>query len=899
MEPIRTIRWGLQFASQLSPAWLIPVLPAVAVLAWYLYRRQSHDVAPVHAIGLTVLRCAMVVFIAFLAFRPNLTRQETLKYPGRTVVLQDDSESMGVPDPDMDVFEALRIARMESAGETEDPLQLGHRLAASVLEAKSGLERFRRFSRDADRSLDSFWNRSEVFEKEMEERFEALSEGLSSIADAAPYATEDTVGATEIVKALQAELLVITAGNRHPGSQAFDAYSQQLEDLRQSLLAIQARVDQHILEQDDERANRLAAQAESVATMPRIRLLGRATEAIRGAHAEERETQFLQFQPLVSGERSLTPAELETAPGASDIVSELTALVEEDSEFPLSGILLLSDGRDTEGGDLQALTKAASRSKVPINCVAIGEETEPPDLAVLDVIAPPVAVKGRKLDVRVRVKTSVPEGAPETAPVRVTDSNGAVIGESTVPLGDAEVVELAFSLTPGEVGLERYRVVVGTIDGEVVAKRNNQAQFVVRVRQGPLNVLFLDVKPRWETRFVLNVLRRLDYVQLNPIVLLTNKEKEILRGAERGQWPSELSALQMYDLVFLGNLAPDTLAEDDWKMLRRFVEDKGGTLCFLNGIGGEPTREVARRHGLYPLSEAATADASVDTRLSAQFRLTEAGQFHPVTRGLARALLGGGNCTAEQLEPDSVALLTGIADQRATAACRLVGAGQAFALDTALLWKRLNPTSLGVHERLYLEVVSWAADSGAAVQAAQNAEGATATEEAMAPPAVRPGGRSLQQEMGKLVLANASRRGDSVQAVNVDGEVVGEAEYAPLEASNALSGARLPPLPPGEYRLQEGDRDVLPGFRFVVNSREKELRILARNTRLLDRLSEGTGGRIVPLHEAATAISQLTPKTRIEEHRKLFRLWDAVPVLIVLIVLLAVEWVWRKLAGLI
>ena len=169
----------------------------------------------------------------------------------------------------------------------------------------------------------------------------------------------------------------------------------------------------------------------------------------------------------------------------------------------------------------------------------------------------------------------------------------------------------------------------------------------------------------------------------------------------------------------------------------------------------------------------------------------------------------------------------------------------------------------------------------------------------MAPPAVRPGGRSLQQEMGKLVLANASRRGDSVQAVNVDGEVVGEAEYAPLEASNALSGARLPPLPPGEYRLQEGDRDVLPGFRFVVNSREKELRILARNTRLLDRLSEGTGGRIVPLHEAATAISQLTPKTRIEEHRKLFRLWDAVPVLIVLIVLLAVEWVWRKLAGLI
>lgn len=902
MEPLRNITWGLQFAAQQSPLWLILLIPIVAALAWYLYRRQSHDVAPVHAIGLTVLRCLLVVVLMFLAFRPSLVRNEVLRFPGRVLVLFDDSESMSVPDPRLPASKALRIARMdeeEEEGDEDEAVQPPHRLAKSLALVRAELSTFRRYSKEADRSLDKFWTRADSFESGVRDRYEALGKAIPAISKQNPAVGEPAAKAAELLASLREDLSALTTGNRHPGSAAFDAYARQLEILREALLDIQEKLDEQTMASESSAADRLRERLDETRSAPRTELVNRALKKIAAAGETELGNQFLQYQSLATEERAMEVPAVESAVGPSAILRAAQSIVEEDHDFPLAAVLMLSDGRDTEGGAMETIFRVASRNQTPVYSVPFGGEQEPPDLAVLDVRTPPVAVSGRQVDVRVLLKTATPSDAPEKAVVKLLDSTSAVVGEQTVPLGEQEQAQVVFSLTPGEVGVNRYRVELESVEGEVIASRNNRAQFALRVRDEPVNVLFLDAKPRWETRFALNVLRRLDYVKLNSIVALTRKDKEVVRGAERGQWPSDLSGLQMYDLIILGNVPDDTLGEDDWKAMQAFVREKGGTLFFLNGMGGAASRRAAREAELYPLTEATSESVSNEDRLSARFRLTPGGEHHAVTRGLSAALPLDAEVAEQQLEPRTVALLADEATNRTVAACRFADAGRTLALDTSLLWKRLNTSHLVVHENLFLNLVSWAAD--VELREGTDAGASAVAEDGDEDDAARlwPGERLIEQEKVKQVLGGEELLGTTLSMVDEGGENVEEAEFVPLAGANGVCAARFPRLAPSAYRLQLDGEDILPSYRLEVSERAKELRVLARNTELLERLADGTGGAMVPVYDVEAVLPRIAPKVRVEEHRSVFRLWDAVPILFVLIGALSIEWIWRKLAGLI
>src|SRR5205814_1054403 len=101
--------------------------------------------------------------------------------------------------------------------------------------------------------------------------------------------------------------------------------------------------------------------------------------------------------------------------------------------------------------------------------------------------------------------------------------------------------ELRF--TPPDVGLFRYNARLETVPGEVIPTQNNSTDFALNVRQEKTKILFLDWKPRWETRFAMNILRNLDYVNLNSIVVIVGKDAILKRGVEKGSWPENLPAL--------------------------------------------------------------------------------------------------------------------------------------------------------------------------------------------------------------------------------------------------------------------------------------------------------------------------------------------------------------------
>ncbi|MCZ7649475.1 MAG: hypothetical protein M5U26_30160 [Planctomycetota bacterium] len=886
MEPTPATQWEVQFAAPLSPWWLLALLPLAGWLAWRLYRAQARAVEPPHGRLLGALRAALLLAVVALAFRPSLIRRTVLDYPGRVVVVVDDSESMTARDTsDPDSTALFRYRRVFGAGEEQQ--EAFHRLAESLARAEALLRRFERFARRTARTEEAYWDeqgRVQDLLAQVFKPFDADAGALPKLPEDAPRAEPALAAARE----RRAELEAILSAEAFPGPQACEALYGELAGLRGTFLELQARLDAAALARGD------APSTEALRRMrngTRLELLAAQFKRLEPEWEEGLPGQRIEFVRAMSGqalERVEAGREaLKPAPGPTDLLGRLEAIVGQESAHPLSAVLLVSDGRDHSGRSLPDLARAFARRQAPIMAAGVGAVEEPLDLAVLDVVAPPFAVQGVPFTVRARLKTVL--SGPQRLKVEVVESGRALASEE-LDLGDAPEARVALKVTLPAAGLFRCELRIAPAEGEIVPERNNRAEFAVHARADRTKVLFLDWKPRWETRFALNVFQRLDYIDLNAIVVAVQEDGTLKRGVERGTWPATPEALKMYDLVVLGDLPGGVLTEAEWGALRALVEEQGRTLCLIGSGRADPLPDNEALRGallpLVPREEGARASAA-ELDAPARLALTEAGRLHPLTRRLAGVLETAPPGAMPRLRPDTVPLLLERETLRPLVCCRDAGKGKTLLIDTPDLWKALNPTQLEAHMDLYLEQLTWAVEGGLRTG-----------EESYAGPRLgldrrrEGGGRALQ------VWARDARPGEEVEAL--DGEnVVATQPLETLREGSPLSRAVFDSLPAGAFvfRLKREPRARTESL--IRLEEDVELKRLARDEAVLEALAKGTGGARAEAADLEYLLARVEPKRRIEKHESVWRLWESGLVLGLLVCALALEWVWRKLVGLV
>ena len=111
MSPLETTQIALEFAGPAAPGWLFLLIPAAVAIAWSLYRIQFKDVGRFSRTSLFIIRCLILAGILFLIFRPVIVSRKVLTYPGRILMVIDDSESMAAVDNRLPSKDALYIAR--------------------------------------------------------------------------------------------------------------------------------------------------------------------------------------------------------------------------------------------------------------------------------------------------------------------------------------------------------------------------------------------------------------------------------------------------------------------------------------------------------------------------------------------------------------------------------------------------------------------------------------------------------------------------------------------------------------------------------------------------------------------------------------------------------------------
>ncbi len=602
----------------------------------------------------------------------------------------------------------------------------------------------------------------------------------------------------------------------------------------------------------------------------------------------------------------------QTAGTRTDLASALDGARQELAGLPLSGIIVVSDGADNGGRELDPALIALRARKVPVYTVGAGLERFPRDVAIERVLLPARPLVGANLlvDVTLRLR-----GVANESIVLTAESDGRVVATETVKLpAREETMRARLRLEELEAGTHRITVRATPLDRETVAE-NNEAHGLVQVRAGPDRILYVEGEPRPELGF----LRRAIAVDsaLNLVALLRSAEQKYLRLGVRDSlelvsgFPASREELFGFRGVILGSIEASFFTPDQLRMLGEFVSQRGGGLMVIGG-------RAALAEGGYrgtPVAEVlpVALDRSPRDVDAAPMEL----RIRPTVAGLASSALQlGGSDSASahkwdslppltvvnaigSLRPGATALLTGriegqTSDQTVLASQRF-GRGTAFVFSPQDSWLWKMHADIAVDDRTHSTLWRQLARS-------LTEESPERVEIAAVPARVAPG--EAVELRARVADEQFLDINDAVVVARVTTPSGRETEV-PLEwslAENGVYSGRFVAEEAGVYTLgaeSRRGRDTVaasPGV-LLADDQGADVEQAELRAPLMRRIAEETGGRYYPLAESERLAEDVLYTESGVTVREALDLWDMPVVFLLLAVLLGAEWQLRRSRG--
>jgi hypothetical protein len=632
--------------------------------------------------------------------------------------------------------------------------------------------------------------------------------------------------------------------------------------------------------------------------------------------------------PTAEWEEWLRPRGQSTRLG--DALDKLLAEVKSPS---LSGVVVFTDGASNAGRDWRAAHERAKENGVRLVTVGLGSTTPPVNLEVVKVISPSDVQLGDPFEITGLLQSSgliaqLPGGAgTKTVTVELLEKSPGDAQPRVVDQADAT---LTADATPISVGFERqpeaageYEYGLRVVSAGLIESRDddNLKSKSVQVFDRPLRILIVAGGPMRDYQFAKNALYRHKSFEVD--VWLQTGEPGISQDATQllYEFPSTREELFKYDVVLCFDPDWSLIPEEGRGMLEEWVTDFGGGVVLVAGdvytpqlAAVDPEREPGYQSifNLYPvvLEEIGLSlSRPQQSKKVYPLGLTQAGQaadFLQLTDDPAtapevweefpgvyrcyptRAQKGGATVYAEFTDP----LSRGRAGPPVLLAGQRYGLGAGMYLGSPEVW-RLRALDETYYDRFWVKLVRKAAE-----------------------------GR-LKRGLERAVLLLEGRDYEIGQTIPVRARVV-DVNYQPLpDAAIVLdvidpSGApRIPPLEleqdrnrPEEYvgvlRVTSAGR-----YRFELTPPAPADKVAAeinvvvprleaadplQNVALLKNLAEGTGGRYLSVEQAAADLPALLPNAGHEFllDQRIRELWDEKWMLALVGLLLAAEWLTRK-----
>lgn len=573
--------------------WLAaPLAAGAAGLSVWLYLPDTRSLSRGQAILLPALRAVAVAGLALLLLQPVLSRVSTRRRKAVLHVFVDDSESMSVVDRGMPPSRAVEIASglgLLPRGAREDaPAGLIEKAAAAAdsLHALSGALS-RRLGREDAGGARASW-RPEL--KACAAAFGEIKSSLSDVdlrgipgEDAAAVRTASRIADEVSSFAPEEDERESAVLRRLAGLVRREIEASKR--LPKELLRLQEALDRRLAEADR------PGVREAIATVTGSSRLDLALRALTDektdlagelgrSHALGVFALSDSARPIELGDGGEGAGELRDATGkGTDLASPVLEKVGEAGGAPVAGVLVFSDGRQTVPGSPVAAAAALGARGIPVYAIGVGSKSPPRDAAVTRLSGPAVVFKGDKISIEAFVRLA--GIGQDVVPVSLCEGGRTLhTVEARVEDGGARAT---LEISADSPGIRRYLVRIPEYDNEPTY-RNNARGISVKVVEDRMRVLLVAEYPRWEYRFLRNLVWRNREIEMDS-VLFTDEDDGLTLPRERKE-------IMKSSVVILDDVPASRFAPDDWQALHDFVRRRGGTLVFISGPDHLPTEYV-------------------------------------------------------------------------------------------------------------------------------------------------------------------------------------------------------------------------------------------------------------------------------------------------------------------
>jgi len=474
-------------------------------------------------------------------------------------------------------------------------------------------------------------------------------------------------------------------------------------------------------------------------------------------------------------------------------------------------------------------------------------------------------------------------------------------------------------------------------EGPDLTSENNSQGMRVELVDRPIRVLYVDGYPRWEYRYVKNLLLREKSIR-STTMLLSAEKRYIQEGTDRIESiPRNVTEWAAFDVVMMGDVRPGLFSEDQLRALREAIAERGVGLLWIGGPSFTPTAwrgtlmgdllpfalgagdsvsgggnvesaigpvlmepgPAATAYGLMQLGEF-TGEASWPSTLTdaqlgwpkLQWSQTIAqGSLKPASEVLAFARGVSGNAVSPQATPLIVTMR--------------YGGGRCVYVGTDETWRYRYGRGETLTERLWIPMVRLLA-RGSLGRTGKPALLEASPDRALVNQPVRVVVRLLDQSLLDQKPASVRARvarlsqgpsqattdGGEVLLLNPEGGTDGQSGVA------TYAGLWVPGTP-GLFAITPTE-PILSGLglsaRVLAQAPEDEMRRPQTDHNALEQLASATGGRMLKPEELAS-IGQLLPNREVRTlgTPQVETIWDKPWALISLLVLVGLEWIGRRM----
>ncbi|MFP6872105.1 MAG: hypothetical protein VCA55_01230 [Verrucomicrobiales bacterium] len=251
----------------------------------------------------------------------------------------------------------------------------------------------------------------------------------------------------------------------------------------------------------------------------------------------------------------------------------------------VAGVVVVSDFISVEGKDPIEVTRSLKGRNIPIHTVPVGLPS-PPDIHVRKIIAPEVVFKGDRVLLRIQIESQGYNG--DAIELALNIEGKSPITQQLELQDGVQFADLTFTPDESASGTMKLEVITPIRAGEA-SDTNNAATHKVRILDEKIKVLYIEGLPRWEFRYLRQVLLR--DPRLDVQFYMTQGDPTLAQTSRQhiGRFPQDKETAFGYDLIIIGDVPAGKFTTDEIKLIEELVKGRGGSLLMLAGPVAAPT----------------------------------------------------------------------------------------------------------------------------------------------------------------------------------------------------------------------------------------------------------------------------------------------------------------------